>query len=55
MAEQFYTILTNVGKAKIANSLPTGTKISLATLKVGDSNGVYYNPTEAQTDIKHKV
>ncbi|MBU3098754.1 MULTISPECIES: phage tail protein [Clostridium] len=55
MAEQFYTILTNVGKAKIANSLPTGTKINLTTLKVGDSNGTYYNPVETQTDIIHKV
>lgn len=55
MAEQFYTILTNVGKAKVANSLPTGTKVNLTKLKIGDSNGTYYNPSETQTDLVHKV
>lgn len=55
MAEQFYTILTNTGKAKIANSLPTGTKVNLTTLKVGDANGTYYNPSESQTALVHSV
>lgn len=51
MAEQFYTILTEIGKAKIANSIPLGTKVNFTKLKVGDSNGSYYNPTESQTDL----
>lgn len=55
MAEQFYTILTNTGKAKIANAIPTGTKVNLTKLKIGDGNGAYYNPSEAQTDLVHKV
>ena len=55
MAEQFYTILTNVGKAKIANALPTGTKVNLTKMKIGDSNGTYYNPSESQTELVHKV
>ncbi|MBA9009547.1 phage tail protein [Clostridium saccharobutylicum] len=55
MAEQFYTILTNSGKAKIANSVTLGTKVNLTTLKVGDSNGTYYNPSESQTDLVHSV
>lgn len=55
MAEQFYTILTNTGKAKIANALPTGAKVNLTKLKVGDSNGAYYNPSESQTDLVHTV
>ena len=54
MAEQFYTILTNTGKAKIANSVTLGTKVNLTTLKVGDSNGAYYNPSESQTDLVHR-
>ena len=37
MAEKFYTILTNTGKAKIANALPTGTKVNLTKMKIGDS------------------
>jgi len=55
MAEQFYTILTSIGKAKIANSVTTGTKVNLTTLKVGDSNGSYYNPTELQTTLVNSV
>ena len=55
MAEQFYTILTNVGKAKIANALPTGTKVNLTKMKIGDSNGTYYNPSESQTELVHEV
>lgn len=55
MSEQFYTILTNAGKAKIANAIPTGTIVNLTTLKVGDSNGAYYNPSESQTSLVHSV
>lgn len=55
MAEQFYTILTKTGKAKIANSLPTGQKVNLTKMKIGDSNGTYYNPSENQTELVHKV
>ena len=55
MAENFYTILTTVGKAKIANASALGTKINLTTFVVGDSNGVYYNPTEDQTALRKEV
>ena len=51
MAEQFYTIVTNTGKAKIANSTVLGKKVNLVTLKVGDGGGNYYNPTEDQEDL----
>lgn len=51
MAAQFYTILTEIGKAKIANSGVMGTKINFTKLKIGDGNGSYYNPTEKQTDL----
>lgn len=55
MAEQFYTILTSLGKAKIANSGALGTKVNFTKFKVGDGGGTYYNPTEDQTDVKNKV
>lgn len=55
MAENFYTILTKVGKAKLANSQVTGVKVDLSEMVVGDSSGVYYNPTETQTSLKHEV
>ena len=55
MSEKFYTILTNIGKAKIANSNALGTKLNLTKFQVGDSKGAYYNPTEDQTELKNKV
>lgn len=55
MAEQFYTILTAIGKAKIANSSVLQEKFNLVKFKVGDSGGTYYNPTEDQEKLKNTV
>lgn len=55
MAEKFYSILTNIGKAKVANSIGLGTKINFAKMKIGDGGGAYYEPTEGQTDLKNVV
>ena len=53
--QQFYTLITTTGKAKIANATAFGTKVNFNTLKVGDGNGNYYEPTESQTDLVHTV
>ena len=53
--EQFYTLLTEIGKAKIANATALQTKINFTKLLVGDSSGSYYEPTETQTKLKNKV
>ena len=53
--EQFYTILTNIGKAKVANAALLSSNVTLKTLKVGDGNGAYYNPTEDQKGLKNTV
>ncbi|WP_125153089.1 phage tail protein [Clostridium rectalis] len=55
MAEQFYTILTKIGKAKIANSAGFGSKVNFVKMKVGDGGGSYYNPTENQEDLVNAV
>ncbi len=55
MAEKFYSILTNIGKAKIANSIGLGSKVNFVTMKVGDGGGTYYEPTEDQNDLKNTV
>lgn len=55
MAEQFYTILTQVGKAKIANATALGTKVNFKEMAVGDGKGNYYNPTENQTELVNEV
>ena len=53
--EQFYTILTNIGKAKIANAGMLGKSVVLEKIQAGDGGGSYYNPTEDQTALKNKV
>lgn len=55
MSEQFYTILTKIGKAKIANSAALGNQVNLVKFQIGDGGGSYYSPTEGQTKLKNKV
>ncbi|WMM24037.1 phage tail protein [Tissierella sp. MB52-C2] len=55
MAEQFYTILTKIGKAKIANASALGNKVNFTHFALGDGNGDYYNPTESQTELRKEV
>ena len=51
----FYTIVTKIGQAKIANAISFGTRVIFSTMKIGDSNGQYYEPTEDQTSLVHEV
>ncbi len=53
--EQFYTLLTDIGKAKIANATALQKKLELSKIVLGDSKGSYYGPTEQQTQLKNKV
>ncbi|WP_460299870.1 phage tail protein [Clostridium botulinum] len=53
--EQFYTLLTDIGKAKIANATALQKKLELSKIVLGDSKGTYYEPTEQQTQLKNKV
>lgn len=53
--QQFYTVITNVGVNKIAKALAENTKVNLTTIKVGDSNGNYYEPNVKQTNLKNIV
>lgn len=55
MAESFYTVLTDIGKAKIANSAGFGTSINVTKYKIGDGGGNYYDPTEQQKDLVNPV
>nr|WP_321022997.1 phage tail protein [Clostridium neonatale] len=55
MAEKFYTIITDIGKAKIANCISQATKVDFVKMKVGDGGGKYYNPVETQTDLINTV
>ncbi|EIS9734118.1 TPA: phage tail protein [Clostridioides difficile] len=53
--KSYYTILTNIGKAKIANASIVGEKVDFARIQLGDGGGVEYNPTEDQTALKRVV
>ncbi|HGG0416527.1 TPA: phage tail protein [Clostridium sporogenes] len=53
--EQFYTLLTDIGKVKIANATALQKKLELSKIVLGDSNGSYYEPTEKQTKLRNKV
>ncbi len=55
MSETFYTILTAIGGAKLANAQVNGTAVNFTTMKAGDGNGAYYSPNESQTDLVHTV
>lgn len=51
----FFTILTTIGLAKIANATITETPIGITTMVVGDGNGSYYTPTVDQTSLRKEV
>lgn len=55
MAATYYIILTDVGAAKIAASQTGGPAVTLSTIRVGDSNGTYYEPTSSQTALVNQV
>lgn len=55
MAENFYTILTNTGKAKLANAQALGTTVQFSSIAVGDGAGNYYEPAESQAALKNEV
>ncbi|MGY5706807.1 phage tail protein [Vibrio antiquarius] len=55
MAAKYYTILTEVGKTKVANAAALGRQIKLTQLAVGDGNGSEYDPVESQTSLKQET
>ncbi|UWD50614.1 phage tail protein (plasmid) [Clostridioides difficile] len=52
---QYYTLLTEIGKASIANATALGTRVDFAKIKAGDGGGSSYIPTETQTALKNVV
>lgn len=52
---KYYTVITDIGQAKIANSIYSGKKLDITLLKLGDGNGSPYNPESSQTDVKREV
>ncbi|ENU3627266.1 phage tail protein [Salmonella enterica subsp. enterica serovar Alachua] len=55
MDNEFYTLLTDRGMAKIASALADKKQIHLQKMAVGDGGGQYYEPTASQTTLRHEV
>ncbi|EDU5945105.1 phage tail protein [Salmonella enterica] len=55
MDNEFYTLLTDRGMAKIAIALADKKQIHLQKMAVGDGGGQYYEPTASQTNLRHEV
>ncbi|BDV42451.1 hypothetical protein GURASL_13740 [Geotalea uraniireducens] len=55
MPATYYCILTTYGLNKLAAAEATQTPLPLTTFVVGDSNGVYYEPSQSQTALVHQV
>lgn len=55
IGNKYYTLITDIGEAKIANNLYSGKKIDFALLKLGNGNDEEYNPDSSQTDLRKEV
>lgn len=51
----FFTILTNVGQAKIANAVALGQQIQVTEMALGDGAGNATNPVQTQTGLVRQV
>ena len=51
----FYTILTDIGKAKLANATSLGDSVSLKEIAVGDGGGVATSPQSDDTALTNEV
>ncbi|EAB8047159.1 phage tail protein [Salmonella enterica subsp. enterica] len=55
MDNEFYTLLTDRGMAKIVSALADKKQIHLQKMAVGDGGGQYYEPTASQAKLRHEV
>lgn len=51
----FFTILTSIGQAKIANAIALGQQIAVTEMALGDGNGNPTNPVQSQTALVREV
>ena len=55
MAKEYYTVLTDIGAAKMAAAVTTGKKVVITEFAVGDGFGAKYSPSQEQTALKNEV
>lgn len=51
----FYTILTHYGKTALAEALAAQQPLEIPHMAVGDGGGAYYEPVEAQTNLRNEL
>lgn len=54
-SRRYKTLVTDVGKEKIANAVLSGEKVKITKAAVGDGGGTYYMPTADMTSLKREV
>ena len=55
MAQMFFTLVTEIGAAKLANATALGTKVNLTHVAVGDGNGNPITPLPTMEALVHEV
>lgn len=55
MAINYFTLLTKIGQASIANAIALGQKVNLTEMAIGDGNGNPTVPKESQTSLVNEV
>lgn len=55
MSEKFYSLVTKVGQAQIANALALDRKIEFGDFALGDGGGSVYDPSDDQQALKNEV
>jgi phage-related tail fiber protein len=52
---QYQTVITDIGSAKIAAAIASGTPCLITEAAAGDGNGAQYTPTPAQIELRNEV
>lgn len=55
MPAQYYTLVTDIGLAKLANALALGLPVTLTHFAVGDGGGAAYDPVQSAKTLKREV
>ncbi|NNV22640.1 DUF2793 domain-containing protein [Ochrobactrum pseudogrignonense] len=55
MAQNYFSIVTNIGRNKLALSAAGGAAVTITHFAIGDGNGAEVNPTAASTSLVREV
>ncbi|WJV55692.1 phage tail protein [Prodigiosinella aquatilis] len=55
MSTKYFTLLTNIGAAKLANATALGQRLALTQMAVGDGGGTLPTPDPAQTELVNEM